>query len=161
MTEYKSARYTIVRPAQLGARLAGADESVLASLERFGLPLGRAFQYRDDLLGVFGDPAVTGKPSGDDLREGKRTVLIAHARSGLDPAGRAELDAGLGRPDLDPTAVARLQRLIADSGAVEAVEQMIEADHQAALAALTSADLDPVGVVALTELARLATERQA
>src|SRR5690606_29047888 len=76
---YKSAKYSIERPLNIGAALAGADDGVQSSLSAFGLPLGEAFQLRDDLLGVFGDPAVTGKPAGDDLSEGKRTVLVAHA----------------------------------------------------------------------------------
>ena len=76
---YKSAKYSIERPLHVGAALAGADAEQLAALTAFGLPLGEAFQLRDDLLGVFGDPATTGKPAGDDLVEGKRTVLVALA----------------------------------------------------------------------------------
>ncbi len=161
VTEFKSARYTVVRPVQLGAALAGADDALLTHLEAFGLPLGRAFQYRDDLLGVFGDSALTGKPAGDDLREGKRTVLIAHARDRMTGSARAELDAALGRPDLDADGVDRLQTLIVDSGAVDAVEAMISADHERALGALEDADLTSAGRTALTSLARLAVERTA
>nr|WP_182560406.1 polyprenyl synthetase family protein [Microlunatus kandeliicorticis] len=164
VTEFKSARYTVVRPAQLGATLAGAGPALLARLEAYGLPLGRAFQYRDDLLGVFGDPELTGKPAGDDLREGKRTVLVAHARMRADAAGRAELDRRLGDPDLDADGVARLQGLIADSGAVEEVEAMIRAGHDAAVAALDAepgGDLHPAGRQALRRLAELAVDRTA
>ena len=84
---YKSAKYSIERPLHIGAALAGAvagDRS--RQLTRFGLPLGEAFQLRDDLLGVFGDPSVTGKPAGDDLIEGKRTVLVALALDALPTA---------------------------------------------------------------------------
>ncbi|MFZ0529803.1 MAG: polyprenyl synthetase family protein, partial [Propionicimonas sp.] len=77
VVEFKTAKYTVVRPLQIGAALGGADPKLLADLARYGSPLGRAFQYRDDVLGVFGDEALTGKPAGDDLREGKLTVLIA------------------------------------------------------------------------------------
>ena len=86
---YKSAKYSIERPLHIGAALAGADERVITQLSRFGLPLGEAFQLRDDLLGVFGDPEVTGKPAGDDLVEGKRTVLVALALDALPVARRS------------------------------------------------------------------------
>src|ERR687893_2161897 len=79
VARYKSAKYTVERPLLLGAALAGAPGAVCAAYSGFGLPLGEAFQLRDDVLGVFGDPAVTGKPAGDDLREGKRTYLVAAA----------------------------------------------------------------------------------
>src|SRR5690606_21611114 len=75
----KTARYSVEHPIVLGAALAGADDDQLDACRRLGLPLGEAFQLRDDLLGIFGDPAVTGKPTGDDLREGKRTVVVARA----------------------------------------------------------------------------------
>ena len=80
---YKSAKYSIERPLHIGAALAGATAQQITQLTRFGLPLGEAFQLRDDLLGVFGDPSVTGKPAGDDLIEGKRTVLVALALDAL------------------------------------------------------------------------------
>ena len=80
---YKSAKYSIERPLHIGAALAGASAEQITQLSRFGLPLGEAFQLRDDLLGVFGDPAVTGKPAGDDLIEGKRTVLVSLALDAL------------------------------------------------------------------------------
>ena len=87
---YKTAGYTVARPLELGAVLRGADESLVAQLRIIGMQLGLAFQLRDDLLGVYGDPAVTGKPSGDDLITGKRTVLIAEglARADDDAAAR-------------------------------------------------------------------------
>ncbi len=94
VVEYKSAKYTIERPLHLGAVLAGARPDVTAALTGYGLPLGIAFQLRDDVLGVFGDPAETGKPAGDDLREGKRTVLIALT---LERASAAQADAVLRR----------------------------------------------------------------
>ena len=108
---YKSAKYSIERPLHIGAALAGAGPETMAELTAFGLPLGEAFQLRDDLLGVFGDPDATGKPAGDDLIEGKRTVLVALA---LDAAGRddaARLDASLGR-SLDEDQVAELRGVI-------------------------------------------------
>ena len=102
---FKSAKYTIEHPLLIGATAGGADADDLAALSRYGLDLGQAFQLRDDLLGVFGDPAATGKPAGDDLREGKRTVLLAHTLAGTDERGRELVETGLGRPDLDADGV--------------------------------------------------------
>src|SRR5215218_3986702 len=113
---FKSAKYSIEHPLLLGGALAGASRDLMASYSAFGLPLGEAFQFRDDVLGVFDDPAQTGKPAGDDLREGKRTYLIAAAFAGLGENERQELDAGLGDQGLDDTGVERLRGLIRDSG---------------------------------------------
>lgn len=160
VVEFKTARYTVQRPVQLGAALGDADPALLAALAAYGSPLGRAFQFRDDLLGVFGDAATTGKPAGDDLREGKRTVLVAQAYAANTPAARAELDRLLGDPTLDETGVARARELIADSGAAEVVEQMIDAELDQALAALDAPMTDD-GRQALTRLAELAVHRVA
>ncbi len=115
VARYKSAKYTVERPLLLGAALAGAQPETEAAYSAFGLPLGEAFQLRDDILGVFGDPAQTGKPAGDDLREGKRTYLVACAFAALADGPRAELDAGLSDPDLDDPGVSRLRALIRNS----------------------------------------------
>jgi geranylgeranyl diphosphate synthase, type I len=159
VVEFKSARYSVQRPCQVGAALGGGDAAQQRALAAFGIAAGRAFQYRDDLLGVFGDPATTGKPAGDDLREGKRTVLVAHAFAATDDAGRRTIRRDLGDPELDAAGVERLRSLIVDSGAQEAVEQMIAADHRAAMAALGDADLTPVGRDALLRLAAAAVTR--
>ncbi|NUR30179.1 MAG: polyprenyl synthetase family protein, partial [Catenulispora sp.] len=98
---FKSAKYTIERPLHVGAMLAGGTPDVIAAYSAYGLPLGEAFQLRDDVLGVFGDPAATGKPAGDDLREGKQTLLVALAAAHADsPAAIKTLRAELGNPDL-------------------------------------------------------------
>lgn len=159
VARFKSAKYTIERPLHLGAVLADAPTPVITAYSEYGIPLGEAFQLRDDLLGVFGDPGVTGKPAGGDLREGKRTVLIALAVERLASAEAAALQAGLGNPGLSDAEVARLRNLIAESGAAAQVESMIveRADH--ALAALARADLDPTGRDALVALALAATQR--
>jgi geranylgeranyl diphosphate synthase type I len=159
VVEYKSARYTVRRPLQFGAALGGADTALQDQLGEFGSPVGRAFQYRDDLLGVFGDSELTGKPSGDDLREGKRTVLVAQALARTDAAGRKLLEDRLGDPELDAAGVAELQEVITTSGARQAVEQMIDHDHRAALAALARADITEDGRTALTALAAAAVQR--
>jgi geranylgeranyl diphosphate synthase type I len=138
---YKSAKYSVEAPLTIGASLAEASLAQLAALRAFGLPLGVAFQLRDDLLGVFGDPAVTGKPAGDDLREGKRTVLVTLARQKL-PASAARLfDELLGDDDLDERQIAMLQTAVRDSGAVEQIERIIAHNVATATAALSEAPL--------------------
>jgi geranylgeranyl diphosphate synthase type I len=158
VVRYKSAKYSIERPLHIGAALAGAGSETIAQLSRFGLPLGEAFQLRDDLLGVFGDPDLTGKPAGDDLSEGKRTVLIALALDGLPPSDRERLDSSLGKPLTDEE-VAELRRLIDASGAHEQLEQVIVALTDRALAALDAADIRDEARAALRELAAAATQR--
>lgn len=158
---YKSAKYTIERPLQVGALLAGAGPELVDALGAFGLPLGEAFQLRDDLLGVFGDPAVTGKPAGDDLREGKRTLLVAHAMRGLPAEDARHLDERLGAPDLGPEEVAGLRELVARSGAPELVEGRIEELMRQSLAALAAAPLvDERARGVLLALAEAATVRK-
>jgi len=161
VTEHKTARYTVVRPLQAGAAIGGADARLSAALGAYGSPLGRAFQFRDDLLGVFGDPEVTGKPAGDDLREGKRTVLVAQAYARTDAVGRRLLVDLLGDPGLGPEGVARLQDVIATSGATTQVEATITASHDEALTALDAAEVTDEGRTALRALADAAVRRSA
>lgn len=153
VVRFKSAKYTIERPLHVGAALAGADEGLISTLSAFGLPLGEAFQLRDDVLGVFGDPDVTGKPAGDDLREGKHTVLIARTADLTDDAGRALLARCLGTSDH----IAELRELIASTGAVESVERDIERLEGEAEAALLT--LDGAAQVHLQGLLLKATHR--
>lgn len=157
----KSARYSIEQPLLLGALLAGADDSQQHALRGFGHPIGMAFQLRDDILGVFGDESVTGKSAGDDLREGKRTVLIALTREGLDAPARRVLDEMLGDPQLSVEQVAALQATIRQSGALARVEEMISSYAQEADRALSGARLDNASVSELRDLARAATVRTA
>jgi geranylgeranyl diphosphate synthase type I len=159
VVEFKSARYTVQRPCQFGAALGGGDDRLHAVLGAYGSPLGRAFQFRDDLLGVFGDTEVTGKPAGDDLREGKRTVLVAHAYAHAGVAGQALLRDSLGDPDLDATGVAALQQLLDECGARDAVEAMIRQGHDRALTALQDGEVTEAGRAGLTALADAAVHR--
>ncbi|WMY77629.1 polyprenyl synthetase family protein [Citricoccus sp. I39-566] len=151
---FKSARYSVVHPLGLGGVLAGADEHVLEHYERLSSPLGEAFQLQDDLLGVFGDPAVTGKPAGDDLREGKRTALVAHALDLLTGDQVDRLEAALGDPDLGPEAVAQIQRLLESSGARARVERDVAELGEASLAALAQAPMHEDARSGLDRLAR-------
>ncbi|MFI5425949.1 polyprenyl synthetase family protein [Aeromicrobium sp. UC242_57] len=153
VVRYKSAKYTVERPLHIGAALAGADDQPIDALSAVALPLGEAFQLRDDVLGVFGDPAVTGKPAGDDLREGKRTVLIARAHEPTDDAGRQLLRDSLGTAEGVPA----VADLIRSCGALEAVEHDIsalEAAADAAIDALGPAARDVLGPLALTATRR-------
>lgn len=154
---YKSAKYSVEQPLLIGAHAAQADPEQITALASFGLDVGRAFQLRDDLLGVFGDPSVTGKPAGDDLREGKRTMLIAATLERVDGSDGERLIDGLGTDD--PDVIAELQRVIARSGAIDWVEQHISELTDGALFALNEARLSPEGHNALVELARQATQR--
>ena len=155
---YKSAKYSIERPLHVGAALAGAEPATLAELSAYGLPLGEAFQLRDDLLGVFGDSEATGKPAGDDLVEGKRTVLVALALDSAAPEDAALLDRSLGTA-LSPEDVDRLRRVIDGSGAHAQVESVIAELVGHCLAALDRARLDDGARAVLRQLASAATDR--
>jgi geranylgeranyl diphosphate synthase type I len=157
----KSARYSVQQPLLIGAALAGGDEAQRAALAAFGHPLGMAFQLRDDVLGVFGDEHVTGKPSGDDLREGKRTVLVAYARERLSPSARRVMDELVGDPGLDDVQIGALQRTIQETGALDRVETLIADYSRRAERALNGARLGNAAVGALRDLAREATARAA
>lgn len=155
---YKSAKYSIERPLHIGAALAGATRTQVDALSAFGIPLGEAFQLRDDLLGIFGDPAVTGKPAGDDLREGKRTVLTAVALQNLDAADAAHLDEALGA-DLTDQQVKELCGLIESSGARTHVEHLITTLTAQSLSALDQAPIEESARQTLGRLAQAATQR--
>ena len=155
----KSARYSIQHPLLLGGALAGASAAQSDALSGFGHPLGLAFQLRDDVLGVFGDSAVTGKPSGDDLREGKRTLLIAYAREALAPGARRVVDELIGDPTLDESQISALQQTIIDSGALARVEEHITRYADDGDRALRGAPLGTSAVGVLRDLAHEATVR--
>lgn len=158
---FKSAKYTIERPLHLGAAIAGSNPDLDQTLSDYGLALGEAFQLRDDLLGVFGDSSITGKPAGDDLREGKQTLLIAFANTSAN-ADNKELIAGhLGNPHLSREMISELQAVLISCGAQEFVENRITSCLAASLSALDSLSENPEAKDALTELAILATERSA
>ncbi len=159
VARYKSAKYTVERPLLLGAAIADAPAAVRAAYSAYGLPLGEAFQLRDDILGVFGDPSRTGKPAGDDLREGKRTFLIAAALQRAAPADAARLRAALGDPDLDESAIAGLRELIMAAGALDRAERRITELTSTALGALAGVPLAHGADEVLDGLARAATTR--
>ncbi|MBK1786145.1 polyprenyl synthetase family protein [Prauserella cavernicola] len=160
----KTAAYTVQRPLHLGAALAGAGPELIDPLTTFGRDLGVAFQLRDDMLGVFGDPSVTGKPAGDDLREGKRTLLLA---LGLRFAAEQEreqehkvITAAVGNPGLTLADVDTVRQALTDVGAVAEVERRIDELTEAAHATLRGIDLAEPATTKLTELTIVATQRK-
>jgi geranylgeranyl diphosphate synthase type I len=155
----KTAAYTVERPLHLGAALAGADQRTVTGVRRFGADIGVAFQLRDDLLGMYGDTRATGKPAGDDLREGKRTLLVAMGMQRAAPADAQALRGALGNPELTEETIERIRTMLIDVGAVAAVEQRITALTSAATEALREARLAEPAATRLAELAVAATTR--
>jgi len=159
---YKSAKYTIEHPLLIGAAAAGVSASDRDALSSYGLDLGEAFQLRDDVLGVFGDPAQTGKPADHDLREGKLTVLVALTLDHASPTTVEMFDRLLGLPDLDEPRVDELHTAITTSGALDRVEQMIlDLSASARTALHSTTTLTNEGVAALDALIDVSTARSA
>jgi geranylgeranyl diphosphate synthase type I len=155
---YKSGKYTVERPLHIGAALAGRLGDLAVPLTRFGIPLGEAFQMRDDLLGVFGDPAITGKPVGDDLREGKLTPLLAVAAASATGEDAATL-AHVGDPHLDADGIAAIQTVLLGTGAVAEVERAIDDRVVDALDVLAGMSITSAAQDALGDLARFVAWR--
>jgi len=158
---YKSGKYTVERPLHLGAVLAAPERAgeLLPALSAYGLPLGDAFQMRDDVMGAFGDEAITGKPVGGDLREGKPTPLLARAVAAATPAQRAVLDE-VGSPELDDTDIAAMQQVIVDSGALAALEVQIAELTDQAIEAIEAAPITPESRNELIALANYVSWRE-
>jgi geranylgeranyl diphosphate synthase type I len=150
---YKSGKYTVERPLHLGAALAGRLDDLQAPLSAFGLPLGEAFQLRDDLLGVFGSEEITGKPVGDDLREGKLTPLLAAASARADGPGRTLLER-VGQTDLRPDEIEAIRDLLVATGAVDEVETAIGRLVDESLTALEAVPISGDARTALADLGR-------
>jgi geranylgeranyl diphosphate synthase type I len=156
---FKTSKYTVERPLLLGARAAGADQRVVSALTGYGRSLGEAFQLRDDLLGVFGDPALTGKPAGDDLREGKRTLLVALAMESADEVQTQALRSDIGDRSLGDAGVQRLRQVLVDTGARDAVEHRIALRAAEAERAIADAPITADARRTLTQLADAAAHR--
>ncbi|ASU83362.1 polyprenyl synthetase [Nocardiopsis gilva YIM 90087] len=157
---YKAAKYTIERPLHMGAALAGRSAELAGVYSDYGIALGIAFQLRDDVLGVFGDPEETGKPAGDDLREGKRTLLVAETLERATPADAAEFRRHLGDPHLTPETVEWMRALATECGALEACERRIDGYVAQATEALESPEVDDAARPALADLIVAATARK-
>ncbi|GAA2102280.1 polyprenyl synthetase family protein [Actinomadura alba] len=161
VNQYKTASYTVERPLQFGAAIAGAGAELVAAYRAFGADIGIAFQLRDDLLGVFGDPTVTGKPSGDDLREGKRTVLLATALKSADerdPGAARFLRAKIGT-DLSDDELAAARAILVDIGAVDHIERQIVLRADRAMAVLEASNATIPAKDQLAAMAIKATQR--
>lgn len=159
VARFKSAKYTVERPLLLGGALAGATPEQLAGFSAYGVRVGEAFQLRDDILGVYGDPTQTGKPAGGDLREGKRTYLVAAACESGNAEQRATLHRLLGNPTLDDEGVARLRKIITETGALDRAEGRISELTAVALTFLESIKLLPEAERALRALATASAQR--
>jgi geranylgeranyl diphosphate synthase type I len=164
IARYKSGKYTIERPLHVGAALAGRLDALAATLSRYGDPLGEAFQLRDDVLGAFGDEKLTGKPVGQDLREGKPTPLLAAAAARATSEAEAKILDLVGTDDLSVDEVAAIQQVIVDTGALDEIEQRIDVLTTRAIVAITAVDATPItapATEALVDLAHYVAARDA
>lgn len=159
MQQLKTGSYTVDGPLALGATLAGASKEQLAALARFGAPVGEAFQMRDDLLGTFGDPAVTGKPVGNDLRAGKRTALVREAETSMDAGALAPLTRVLGRADATEEDVRAAIAFLEGSGTRARVEARLDGLMRDADAALDAAPVSDEGKSLLRSIAQKIAKR--
>ncbi len=157
---YKSGKYTVERPLHLGAALADATEAIYAHLSLYGVPLGEAFQLRDDVLGIFGESEKTGKPVGDDLREGKPTLLYALARDRANEREREILDELFGRENLDTREIEVLQEIFVKTGSLTSVESRIEELTELAIAELHLGRFDAQATSELEKLAEFVGRRR-
>jgi geranylgeranyl diphosphate synthase, type I len=157
---FKTSKYTVEGPLLLGATAGDAPPEVCAALSAYALPIGEAFQLRDDVLGVWGDPIETGKPAGDDLREGKRTLLVALAMERATRDQAALLRERLGSPTLDARQVHEVRAVLVDTGALDEVEKLIAARTAEARTGLRDAAIRPDARAALDSLAVAATQRR-
>lgn len=160
IAKLKSGKYSIERPLQFGAALAGSDLKLLEDFSKFGLPLGEAFQLRDDVLGVFGEPAITGKPSGDDIKEGKRTLLIALTLERCNKSDQEIIEAALGDRTLTEAQLLQVQDVISRCGALDQCERMITELFDNAVSALNNSDCNGNIKKLLIEMALAATQRE-
>ena len=160
VARYKSGKYTIERPLHFGALIAGSSVETNSALTKFGIPLGEAFQLRDDLLGVFGDPETTGKPAGDDLREGKRTVLTALAMESFSAQQADIFNSHFGESNITAEQISELRDIITEVNAPANVEALIEDLTASALRALESEHITENSKPYLNELALMATKRK-
>ncbi|PZS19607.1 MAG: polyprenyl synthetase [Pseudonocardiales bacterium] len=159
VAKFKTSKYTVEGPLHLGAAAAGASPEVFAVLSEYGLPLGEAFQLRDDVLGVFGDPSRTGKPAGDDLLEGKRTLLVALAMGQASAAQAGLLRRYLGDRAMAADQVAELRAVIVSTGALDQVEHRIALRADEARKSLRTDAVSDDARAALDGLVTAATER--
>lgn len=160
VARYKSGKYTIERPLHFGAALGNAKPDLFNTYSNYGLPLGEAFQLRDDILGIFGNPEETGKPAGDDLREGKRTVLLAKVMELASQNEKSEIGSALGNQSLELAQVNRVRDIFISTGALSQVEELISTLTSSAQSALEHGEIEPLALSALTQLLTIVTQRK-
>jgi geranylgeranyl diphosphate synthase type I len=157
----KSGNYTVRRPLEIGAAMAGCDDRVLACLGEYGATLGEAFQLRDDILGIFGSPTATGKPNGGDLSERKATSVVVAAYHLADACTRRQFTELMNRERLDEVAVEHWRSLIVATGAVQCVEDLIEDRVATARKAVEGGSFDDLVLAALVDMTSVCTRRAA
>jgi geranylgeranyl diphosphate synthase, type I len=157
----KSGNYTVRRPLEIGAAMAGCDDRVLGRLGQYGAALGEAFQLRDDVLGVFGSPTATGKPNGGDLIERKATGVVVAAYQLADAATRRQFSELIHRDRLDDTALEHWRSLILATGALEWIEELIDERVATARNALQDGAFDDLVMAGLVDMTAVCTRRAA
>lgn len=160
IARYKSGKYTVERPMHLGAAMAGQFDELQAAFTGYGIPVGEAFQFRDDILGAFGDAAITGKPVGGDLIEGKPTALLAMARETATGAAKNLLEDRYGALDITTDEVRQLQEVLVETGARKRLDERIDRLVEEGLGALDSADIESDAKLRLTDLAYFVAGRE-
>jgi geranylgeranyl diphosphate synthase, type I len=158
--ELKTANYTIVGPLQLGAILAGADDTFLTFVHQFGLNLGMAFQIQDDVLGVFGESSRLGKPITSDIQEGKNTLLISHARANSTPTQQSILDSIYGVRGITQTDVERIRQVFVESGALTTTQEKAEFYLNNAREMIPQISSTPQTTILLQQLADFVVKRE-
>ncbi len=160
VARYKSGKYTVERPLHIGADLADRYDELGPVLSEYGDPVGEAFQLRDDLLDVFGDAELIGKPIGGDLREGKPTALLAATVQRSAGNGQRQLLDRIGDPTLGPADVAAIAELMESCGAKAAIERAIDELTERAVGAIAHAAIDPSAIDELTTMATYLAARE-
>ncbi len=157
----KSGNYTVRRPLEIGAAMAGCSPGVLTLLGEYGEAVGEAFQLRDDVLGIFGSPEITGKPAGSDLHEHKATSVVVAAYRLADASLRRDVTRLMSTPDLNDADIRQWRKLIVATGALEWIERLIDSRLTRALELLDTGQVDPPVRTALADMAAACTERAA
>lgn len=157
----KSGNYTVRRPLEIGAAMAGCSEHTLARLGEYGSAVGEAFQLRDDILGIFGSPSTTGKPNGGDLLERKATSVMVAAYEMADASTRRQFGELVDSDHLSDADLEHWRSLIFATGAVQRIEELITDRVEIAQKALDSSGIDGPVNGALASMAGVCTRRAA
>jgi len=149
----KTATYTIESPLHIGALLAGAKQKHLKTLSNYAIPLGKAFQIKDDILGMFGEKEKVGKPVGSDIKEGKKNLLILKALESATPAQRQAIEEALGNQDLTKNQLNQVRAIVIKTGSLSYSQNLAKNLVKKAKSAIKSAKFRPVGKNFLLKIA--------